>query len=60
MIPLKNEKHRALIERREELKEKINKLMREYKAIGDIMEENIKLQEENKKLKESREDEYEK
>ena len=45
MISLKDEKCRPLLERREELKAEINKLMREYKAIGDILEENIRLKE---------------
>ena len=56
MIPLKDEKCRPLLERREELKAEINKLMREYKAIGLILEENIRLRQE----KESRDNENEK
>lgn len=44
--PLKNEMYRPLLERREELKNEINKLMCEYKAIGDLINDHIKLKEE--------------
>lgn len=50
--PLKNEMYRPLLERREELKNEINKLMREYKAIGDLINEHIRLKEEKEKGRE--------
>lgn len=44
--PIRDEKYRPLLERREELKNEINKLMREYTALGEILLENIKLKRE--------------
>lgn len=44
--PIRDEKYRPLLKRREELKIEINKLIEEYKAIGDIILENIKLKKE--------------
>lgn len=51
----KEPKLRPLFERREELQKEINKLMEEYKAIGDILEENRILKE---KLKQKTQPDY--
>ena len=64
--PLKNELYRPLFERREEIRLEVNKLMREYKALEDIITEHIKLKDAEekrlaKKAKKQREEEdYEK
>ena len=57
--PLKAEyeKYRPILERREEIREEINKLTREYQALEAILKENMYLKEtQKKKYREKREE----
>lgn len=59
--PLTNELYRPLFERREEIRLEVNKLMREYKALGDIITEHSKLKDaEEERLAKKEDDAYEK
>jgi hypothetical protein len=56
LLKAESEKYRALLERREEIRIEVNKLMEEYKALGEIIIENTRLKEEENKKKEIEEE----